>query len=266
MIVTLAGLLKSQQGMNLPGADAEGQGADREGSPRPRLDGAEPGRIRRPVVRPRGRGRVVAARELKARGSPRRSSRRSRSRRRSTNFDAILAETDAVMVARGDLGVEMDVARVPAIQKRIIAACHKARVPVITATQMLNSMETSSRPTRAEAADVFNAVLDGTDAVMLSGETAIGQYPVETVATMSRIAAEAEKSCSPTAASPDLGPSGRPGCLSPITEGIVEAASLACRRLDAALLVVATHSGRTAMALSKHRHDTPTLALTDDRG
>ena len=108
------------------------------------------------------------------------------------NLDAIIAEADAVMVARGDLGVELDVFRVPAIQKQIIDACHRARVPVITATQMLNSMESSSRPTRAEASDVFNAVLDGTDAVMLSGETAVGQYPVESVTMMSRIASEAE--------------------------------------------------------------------------
>src|SRR5439155_3999874 len=108
------------------------------------------------------------------------------------DLEAIVAESDAVMVARGDLGVEMDVAQVPAIQKRVIAACRRARIPVITATQMLNSMESSSRPTRAEASDVFNAVLDGTDAVMLSGETAIGRYPVESAATMSRIVAEAE--------------------------------------------------------------------------
>src|SRR4030095_14945578 len=93
------------------------------------------------------------------------------------HIETIVAATDAVMVARGDLGVEMDVQRVPSIQKRIIALCTAAHRPVITATQMLNSMERSSRPTRAEASDVFNAVLDGTDAVMLSRDSAVGAYP-----------------------------------------------------------------------------------------
>jgi pyruvate kinase len=161
---------------------------------------------------------------------------------------------------------------VPAIQKRVIAACHRARIPVITATQMLNSMETSSRPTRAEASDVFNAVLDGTDAVMLSGETAVGQYPVEAVATMSRIAAEAEallfslgQSFAPILAREVIGQEpGRSGWVRPITECVVEAASQVCRRLGAALVVVSTHSGRTALALSKRRYPTPTLALSDD--
>jgi pyruvate kinase len=189
------------------------------------------------------------------------------------------------MVARGDLGVEMDVYRVPAIQKQIIDACHRARVPVITATQMLNSMETSSRPTRAEASDVFNAVLDGTDAVMLSGESAVGQYPVESVAMMSRIAAEAEallfseyRTGAPWTwsvgnwpgadgrrdGSADQSGVARAGRVQPITESVVEAASLISRRLNAALLVVATTSGRTALVLSKHRNPAPTVALADD--
>jgi pyruvate kinase len=200
-----------------------------------------------------------------------------------SNLEAIVAEADAVMVARGDLGVEIDVSKVPAVQKQVIAVCHDARVPVITATQMLGSMELSSRPTRAEASDVFNAVLDGTDAVMLSGETAIGQYPVEAVATMSQIAREAESlmfsglgSCAPWSWSlgnwhganrEERGHNAhvaRAGQVLPVTEAVVEAASAVCRRLNARLVVVATHSGRTALALSKQRNATPTLALTDE--
>src|SRR5436309_7325359 len=135
---------------------------------------------------------TLLRRELQARKCPPRIVVKIEKPQAVQRLEAIVAVTDAVMVARGDLGVEMDVQRVPAIQKRIIALCNQAHRPVITATQMLNSMEHSSRPTRAEASDVFNAVLDGTDAVMLSGETAVGEYPVEAVATMRQICAEAE--------------------------------------------------------------------------
>jgi pyruvate kinase len=145
-------------------------------------------------------------------------------------------------------------------------------VPVITATQMLSSMEHSNRPTRAEATDVFNAVLDGTDAVMLSGETAVGEFPVETVAMMHRILGEAEKllRADPRQARPDArraeSASPHGGWITPITEGVVEAAGLVGRRLGAALVVVATQSGRTALALSKLRQPVPTLALAPDAG
>ncbi|GIW86142.1 MAG: pyruvate kinase [Isosphaeraceae bacterium] len=176
------------------------------------------------------------------------------------HLEAIIQATDAVMVARGDLGVELDVARVPAIQKQILAACRAARVPVVTATQMLQSMESSNRPTRAEASDVFNAVLDGTDAVMLSGETAIGQYPVETVEVMNRVLREAEHFMATT----DPGPTTRDGWITPVTDAVVEAAALAARKLDARLLIVATETGRSALAVSKYRRRTPTLAFAAD--
>jgi pyruvate kinase len=176
-------------------------------------------------------------------------------------LEQIVAETDAVMVARGDLGVEMDVQRVPAVQKRIIALCNQAHRPVITATQMLNSMEHSSRPTRAEASDVFNAVLDGTDAVMLSGESAVGDYPVEAVMTMRRICAEAEtylKSERPkSAVLPPLS-----DIIDPVTGASVDAACLMAEQLDAALIMVASDSGRTALALSNRRPAATILALT----
>jgi pyruvate kinase len=273
--VTLPGRFRSHQGINLPGAalsvpsltpkdlvdldwtathdiDYVGLSFVRQASDVTRLRGELDARGRRAV-------KIVAKVEKP---------------QAVANLDSVIAEADAVMVARGDLGVELDVAKVPAVQKQVIAACRRARVPVITATQMLNSMETSPRPTRAEATDVFNAVLDGTDAVMLSGETAVGAYPVETVETMSRIVREAERlacSLSPHAAeSPELGSSlltpapGRAGYVSPVTEAVVEAVRSVAARLGATLVVVATHSGRTALVLSKQRYAPPTLALATD--
>ena len=274
--VTLPGRLRSHQGVNLPGAAlklsalTEKDLADLDWTARNEVEYVGLSFVRRASD-------VVALREeLQRRGSRARIVAKIEKPQALEDLDAIIAESDAVMVARGDLGVEMDVARVPAIQKQVIAACNRARVPVITATQMLNSMEQSSRPTRAEASDVFNAVLDGTDAVMLSGETAVGAYPVEAVSAMSRIATEAEAllfggaavgvPLAPLGSSPVSQVRGRGGWVLPITEGVVEAASLLSRRIGAALLVVATHSGRTALALSKQRHATPTLALAGDVG
>ncbi|HUG90762.1 MAG TPA: pyruvate kinase [Planctomycetaceae bacterium] len=178
-----------------------------------------------------------------------------------SELDSILDETDAVMVARGDLGVEVDIARVPALQKRIIRVCNQHRIPVITATQMLDSMQDNELPTRAEASDVANAVLDGSDAVMLSGETAIGRYPREAVAMMSRIAQEAERLVKPTPLG-DLDSQPRMRATI-VTEAVTLGAGAAAEHLNADLIVIATHSGKTAMALSKQRGQVPILALTD---
>ena len=178
-----------------------------------------------------------------------------------TELDEILDLTDAVMVARGDLGVEVDIERVPTLQKRIVKLCNRHRIPVITATQMLDSMQDNDRPTRAEASDVANAVLDGSDAVMLSGETAIGKYPVEAVAMMSRIALEAERLVVPN---PNNDSESQPNTRATlVTEAVTLGAGAAAERLEADLIVIATHSGRTAMALSKQRGQVPILALTD---
>ncbi len=193
MEVTLPGRLRSRQGVNLPGSTLNVKAlTDKDLRD---LDWARDNPvdyIGLSFVR-QAADVCWLREELRARGIGARIIAKIEKPQAVANLAEILAETDAVMVARGDLGVEMDVTRVPAIQKQVIAACHEARVPVITATQMLASMETSNIPTRAEASDVFNAILDGTDAVMLSGETAVGTYPVEVVTTMSRIAAEAER-------------------------------------------------------------------------
>jgi pyruvate kinase len=167
------------------------------------------------------------------------------------------------MVARGDLGVEMDVQRVPAIQKRIIALCNQSHRPVITATQMLNSMERSNRPTRAEASDVFNAVVDGADAVMLSGESAVGEYPVEAVTTMRNICTEAEGHLKSVRRHAALEASSLSGFVDPITKASVDAACLIADQIDATLIVVASPGAAlTALAISNRRPAASILALS----
>ncbi len=160
------------------------------------------------------------------------------------NLDKIILASDGVMVARGDLGVEMSPEQVPLLQKRIIEACNRAEKPVITATQMLESMIENPQPTRAEASDVANAILDGTDCVMLSGETAMGKYPVQTVEVMARIAEQTEASVAPRAPNTDLsGPD----------ESVAHAACRAAEEQHARAIVTFTQSGSTALMVSKHR-------------
>lgn len=176
------------------------------------------------------------------------------------DLDAILESTDAVMVARGDLGVEAEISCVPILQKDIIRRCNERRIPVITATQMLDSMQTNDLPTRAEASDVANAVIDGTDAVMLSGETAIGDHPVVCVKMMEKISIEAEPLAARTETPPKLSHQSRRA--TPITEAVATGAVTVAHELNADLIVVASESGRTALALSRQRSNVPILAVT----
>ena len=177
------------------------------------------------------------------------------------NLTEIVEETDAVMVARGDLGVEIDIARVAVAQKEIIAACNRCRKPVIVATQMLDSMQQATVPTRAEVTDVANAILDGADACMLSGETAIGKHPALAVEMMHRIALATEPLCRqrPPVPLADLDADG----VNQITEATVYAAGRMAETLHAELLVVASCSGITALSLSKNRHYVPMLGVSD---
>ena len=168
---------------------------------------------------------------------------------------AILAVADAVMVARGDLGVEIGPAEVPLVQKRIIVEALRAAKPVITATQMLESMIDSPEPTRAEASDVANAILDGTSAVMLSGETAVGAYPAEAVAFMARIANTVEPSL---AYRPQVVAAGEPS----IGDAMCAAACDLAEALHAKALVVPTFTGRTASQIARLRPHLPVLAFT----
>jgi pyruvate kinase len=175
------------------------------------------------------------------------------------NLDEILAEADGIMVARGDLGIEISTQRLPVVQKDLIHRANRAGKLVITATQMLESMIENPIPTRAESSDVANAIFDGTDAVMLSGETASGKYPVEALAEMLRIAIEAERSpYMPRIDLPDDGP------FDPSALAMSGATDYLCRRLRAAGTLIFSHSTEKALLLSKRRGDVPMVALCYD--
>lgn len=176
------------------------------------------------------------------------------------NINEIIAAADGIMVARGDLGVEIPMENVPAIQKMLVRKCNRAGKPVITATQMLRSMVNNPGPTRAEAADVANAVLDGTDAVMLSEETAVGRFPVEAVKMMSRITSKIETSedFKRTMSIRDLPQGGS------IAEAIGHSAIHIAQQIGAAAIITPTGHGKTAMTVSRYRPLIPIIGLSSD--
>jgi pyruvate kinase len=175
-----------------------------------------------------------------------------------TNFESILEASDGIMVARGDLGVEVRLAEVPVIQKRLIRACNRAGKVVITATQMLESMISSPAPTRAEVTDVANAVFDGSDAIMLSGETSIGKYPIAAVEIMAEVAIEAEKALPYESILLDK----REDLEHQTDDAIAYNACQTAHQLGASLIVAFTESGSTAGRVSKYRPAAQILALT----
>jgi pyruvate kinase len=177
------------------------------------------------------------------------------------NLEEIVAAADGVMVARGDMGVELPLADVPGTQKKIIRTTVSNGKPVITATQMLASMEHNPKPTRAEASDVANAILDGSSAIMLSGETAMGKYPVVAVKTMASLALRAEASLS------EYGYLQRilPNPSNVVTEAVSQAAVTMVRQLDAAAIFSLTETGFTSRMISKYRPECPILAITASR-
>jgi pyruvate kinase len=171
-------------------------------------------------------------------------------------LDAILAESDGLMVARGDLGVEMAPEEVPLIQKMLVRRCNEAGVPVIIATQMLESMVDNPRPSRAEATDVANAVLDGADAVMLSEETSIGKFPAEAVETMDRIVRRAETQLGGRLSLGDVSQGDQ------VFDAMARSACVLAKQVGAACIVPVTHSGTTAIRISRYRPEAPILAVT----
>lgn len=177
------------------------------------------------------------------------------------NIDEIIQASDGIMVARGDLGVEIPAEEVPLVQKMIIKKCNLTGKPVITATQMMDSMQRNPRPTRAEASDVANAIFDGTDAIMLSGETAIGKYPLESVETMARIALKTEESLDYNDILKNRESLRQITVTDAISQAVVETAS----DIKANAILTPTESGQTARFVSKYRPEAPIIAVTPNK-
>jgi pyruvate kinase len=279
--VVQGGLIRSRQGVNLPGVKlsvAAMSAADWQHAEWAAAAGAD--FVSLSFVRSAVEVRLLKE-LLRTRGSKARVVAKIEKREAIDNLASIVEAADVVMVARGDLGVEIDVASMPMVQKQIIRVCQRYQKPVIVATQMLDSMQHSRRPTRAETTDVANAILDGADACMLSGETAIGEHPRLAVEMMRRIASATEKqylddrrhyveetlgrgraaiAAADFAPAPEFLVEG----LHPITQAVVDGASRIAAELAAKLVVVGSKSGVTAIARSKRRGAVPTVGVSDD--
>ncbi len=259
--VVTGGLLTSNKGMNLPRAHASIP-AITEKDKRDLGFALEKGADWIALSFVRNANEVVVLQELIRRqcafGCPTPVIAKIEKPEAMNNIDAIIAAAEGIMVARGDLGIEASPEEVPMMQKQLIQKCNQAGKPVITATQMLDSMMRNPRPTRAEASDVANAILDGSDAIMLSGETAVGHYPLAALRTMVKIAERAEVELQNRIAQQ---PISRPRTMS-IAEAVSHAARETAQDLNAAAIVTPTVSGYTARMVSRYRPTVPIVAVT----
>lgn len=258
-IVENAGTLKSKKGVNVPGVSVQLPGIT-EKDAQDILFGIEQGVDFVAASFVRRSSDVMEIRELleKNGGSHIQIIPKIENQEGVDNIDDIIMVSDGLMVARGDLGVEIPAEEVPLVQKSLIEKCNSAGKPVITATQMLDSMQRNPRPTRAEASDVANAIFDGTDAIMLSGETAAGIYPVESVETMHRIAMTTESALNYK----QFVSNRRKDKEANMTEAIGQAVVYTALNLKVKAIIAPTESGTTAKMISKYRPESPIIAVT----
>ncbi|MFC5558317.1 pyruvate kinase [Ureibacillus thermophilus] len=261
-IVENAGILKNKKGVNVPGVSIKLPGIT-EKDAKDILFGIEQGVDFIAASFVRTAKDVLEIRELLEQngGGHIQIIPKIENREGVENIDEIIEVSDGLMVARGDLGVEIPAEEVPLVQKTLIRKCNQLGKPVITATQMLDSMQRNPRPTRAEASDVANAIIDGTDAIMLSGETAAGMYPVESVKTMNRIAEFTENSLDYRSIVQKR--SREKGTT--MTEALSQAVSYTSINLGVKAVLAPTASGTTAKIIAKYRPGVPIIAITDNQ-